>query len=77
MKACNRVGLIRAGFSEEAREIIKRIYKIFYRRGLTVPNALKVIREELPQTPEVVGFLDFCNNTKRGVVSANCNDRHA
>ena len=77
VKTCNRVGLIRAGFTEEAREMIRQIYKIFYRRGLTVPNALKVIREELPQTPEVVEFLDFCANTKRGVVSANCNDRHA
>ena len=31
-------------------------------------NALEKIRTELPQTPEVVEFLDFCANTQKGVV---------
>ena len=77
VRGCNRVGLIRAGFSEESREIIKRIYKIFYRSGLIASKALEAIRTELPQTPEVLEFLDFCAHTKKGVVSGSCSDRHA
>lgn len=71
VKTINLVGLKRAGFSEEAIRNIKNIYKIYYRSGLMAGNALEKIRTELPQTPEVVEFLDFCANTRKGVVGPN------
>ena len=77
VKTYNRVGLERAGFSEEARENIKRLHRIYYRSGLIASKAIEAIRTELPQTPEVLEFLDFCANTKKGVVSAHSSSRHA
>jgi UDP-N-acetylglucosamine acyltransferase len=77
VKGYNRVGLERAGFSAEARENIKRIHRIYYRSGLITSKAIETIRAELPQTPEVLEFLDFCANTKKGVVGAHNNGRHA
>ena len=68
VKGINRVGLSRAGFSEEAIRNIKNLYKIYYRSGLIVSKAIEKIRTELPQTAEVVEFLEFCKNTKKGVV---------
>ena len=69
VRSINRVGLMRAGFSSEAISNIKHILRIYYRSGLIPGKALEAIRSELPQTPEVVEFLDFCASSKRGVVS--------
>ena len=77
VKTINRVGLSRAGFSDEALRNIKDIYKIYYRSGLNAGQALEKIRTELPQAPEVVEFLDFCANTKKGVVAPNREGRRS
>ena len=77
VKTINRVGLSRAGFSEEAMKNIKDLYKIYYRSGLNAGQALEKIRTELPQAPEVVEFLDFCANTKKGVVAPNREGRRS
>ena len=77
VKTINRVGLSRAGFSEEAQRNIKDLYKIYYRSGLNASQALEKIRTELPQAPEVVEFLDFCANTKKGVVAPNREGRRS
>lgn len=77
VKTINRVGLSRAGFSEEAQRNIKDLYKIYYRSGLNAGQALEKIRTELPQAPEVVEFLDFCANTKKGVVAPNREGRRS
>jgi len=70
VKTINRVGLMRAGFSSETIEVIKHIHRIYYRSGLSPVNALAKIRTDLPQIPEVLEFLDFCANTKKGVLAA-------
>ena len=77
VKGINRVGLSRAGFSAEAINNIKDLYRIYYRSGLNSGNALEKIRTELPQTPEVIEFLDFCANTKKGVVAPNREGRRS
>ena len=77
VKTINRVGLSRAGFSEVAQRNIKDLYKIYYRSGLNAGQALEKIRTELPQAPEVVEFLDFCANTKKGVVAPNREGRRS
>lgn len=70
VKMINKVGLQRAGFSSEAITNIKNIFKIFYGGTLGPGAALAKIQEELPPTPEVLEFIEFCKSSKRGVISA-------
>ncbi|MBR2873756.1 MAG: hypothetical protein IKB99_09685 [Lentisphaeria bacterium] len=76
-KTINRVGLSRAGFSAEAINNIKNLYKIYYRSGLNATQALEKIKQELPQAPEVVEFLDFCANTQKGIIAPNREGRRS
>ncbi len=72
VKNVNILGLRRSGMTREAIKAIRSIYKIFYKRALSVPNAIKTIKEELPQLPEVKEFIDFVeNSSKRGVISSS------
>ena len=75
-KMINKVGLQRAGYTSEQISIINPIFRIYYRSGLIASAALEKIRTELPQTTEVKEFLDFCANSKKGVVAGNANDGH-
>ena len=77
VKTINKVGLTRAGFSAEAINNIKNLYKIYYRSGLIAGKALEKIKAELPQTPEVVEYLDFCANTKKGILAPNREGRRS
>lgn len=70
VKMINKVGLQRAGFSSEAITNIKNIFKIFYGDNLGPGAALAKIQAELPPTPEVLEFIEFCKASKRGVISA-------
>ena len=71
VKMINLIGLKRAGFSAESISIIKQIFRIYYRSNLIPSLALEKIRTELPQTPEVLEFLEFCATSKKGVVPGN------
>ncbi|MGE4565221.1 MAG: acyl-ACP--UDP-N-acetylglucosamine O-acyltransferase [Victivallaceae bacterium] len=70
VKMINLIGLKRAGFAEETITVIKHMHRLYYRSGLAPSNALKAIREELPQIPEVLEFLTFCETSKKGVLPA-------
>ncbi|MBQ9786968.1 MAG: acyl-ACP--UDP-N-acetylglucosamine O-acyltransferase [Lentisphaeria bacterium] len=76
VKMINKVGLQRAGYTPEQINVVKQIFRIYYRSGLIPSAALEKIRTELPMTEEVREFLDFCANTKKGVVSGNANSGH-
>ncbi|MBO5991364.1 MAG: acyl-[acyl-carrier-protein]--UDP-N-acetylglucosamine O-acyltransferase, partial [Lentisphaeria bacterium] len=71
VKMINKVGLTRAGFSAEAIKNIKDMFKIFYMDNLGPAGAIAKIEAELPPTPEVLEFINFCKTSKRGVISAN------
>ncbi|MBI1869791.1 MAG: acyl-ACP--UDP-N-acetylglucosamine O-acyltransferase [Chlamydiae bacterium] len=64
----NLVGLQRGGVSPESVKEIKRLYKIFYRSGLNITNALKKIEEENFQSSEVKEFVEFIKNSPNGVL---------
>ena len=63
----NKVGLERNGVSEEAQTALRSAYKILYREGLTIPNALAKIEAELPPLPEVQHLLNFIRTSERGI----------
>lgn len=63
----NTVGLKRQGFSESTVLKLKKIYRIIFRIGLTVNEAIERVKAEVEQVPEVVRFIEFIQSSKRGV----------
>lgn len=66
-RTINKVGLERNGVSEEAQAALRQAYKILFREGLTIKNALARIEAELPRLPEVVHLVEFVQNSQRGI----------
>ena len=64
----NSVGLRRRGFSSETIDIIKRAYKIIFRRGLTVQLALEEVVPMQQDCPELIPLIDMLKNSSRGIV---------
>jgi len=65
----NHIGLRRAGISREERGRIKESYRILYRKGFNVRQAIAEI-DQLEPSPEVTSFLDFLRSSKRGICAA-------
>jgi UDP-N-acetylglucosamine acyltransferase len=63
----NRVGLKRYGFSETALAALKKTYRIIFRYGLTLNEAISRVQAEVEMVPEVVRFIDFIKSSQRGV----------
>lgn len=63
----NSVGISRAGIPIESRRLIKKAYKILYRSGLTLAEAVSVIEQEVDSCEEVEHFLRFLRNAQRGI----------
>ncbi|MEZ4650636.1 MAG: acyl-ACP--UDP-N-acetylglucosamine O-acyltransferase [Candidatus Eisenbacteria bacterium] len=63
----NTIGLQRRGFSEETQQVLRRLYRIFFRSPLLKDQALAQIREELPDIPEVRVFTEFVERSERGL----------
>jgi UDP-N-acetylglucosamine acyltransferase len=66
-RTINKVGLERNGVSEESQAALKQAYKILFREGLTIPNALSKIESTLPPLPELRRLADFVRASERGI----------
>ena len=66
-RTINKVGLERNGASAEAQAALKQAYKILFREGLTITNALARIEAELPMLPEVQHLVQFARTSERGL----------
>jgi UDP-N-acetylglucosamine acyltransferase len=66
-RTINKVGLDRNGVAEEAQTALKQAYKILFREGLTIPNALSRLETELPPLPEVRHLVAFARGSERGL----------
>ncbi len=66
-RTVNKVGLERRGVSEEAQASLKQAYKILFREGLTISNALIKIEADLPKSPELEHLLNFARTSQRGL----------
>jgi UDP-N-acetylglucosamine acyltransferase len=64
----NSEGLKRRGFTSEVILEIRRAYKVLYRQGLTVPEALAELNAKAAELPELKAFTDFIENASRGIV---------
>ena len=65
----NSVGLRRAGLSAAAREEIKQAYKLLYRSGLNVTQAVAEIKRQF-SSAEVLHLVKFIEASKRGIIDA-------
>ena len=63
----NKVGLERNGVSAEAQTALRQAYKILFRAGLTISNALEQIEKELPLLPELAHLVKFVRASERGI----------
>jgi len=63
----NSVGLKRNNFSQQALASLKKAYRIIFRIGLTLNEAIERAYAEVEQTPEVVHFLEFIKTSNRGI----------
>jgi UDP-N-acetylglucosamine acyltransferase len=63
----NAVGLKRRGFTDETVKVLKKAYKILFREKRTLADALKAIKTDLPQLPEIKHLVEFIEKNKRGI----------
>jgi UDP-N-acetylglucosamine acyltransferase len=64
----NIVGLKRHRFPLDVRAALSKAFKITYRLGLRLEDAIRVIEQEVEPHKEVLHWIDFCRNSKRGLV---------
>ena len=67
LRGLNRVGLKRYGFSDQALSALKKTYRILFRYGLTLNEAIERVQAEVEMVPEVETFIGFIKASSRGV----------
>jgi UDP-N-acetylglucosamine acyltransferase len=63
----NKVGLKRHGFSDSTLAALKKVYRIFFRIGITANEAIERARAEVDPLPEVLNFIEFIQTSERGI----------
>lgn len=70
VRAINKVGLERRGFSAEQLDRVKQLFRILFRDGLNRSQALERLRaHEAVQSPEFQTMLRFAEASERGLAS--------
>ncbi len=64
----NRVGLRRNGFSDSRIDAIRKAYRIVYREGLLLKDALKQLHGLADESEDVAQFTRFIEQSERGIV---------
>lgn len=64
----NTVGLRRRGFSSTSIDCLRRAYKIIFRKGLTVQQAVVELESIRLECPEVIPMLNALSQSTRGIV---------
>ena len=63
----NRVGLKRHGFPKATVDELKKAYRIFFRIGITLNEAIERAQAEVDHLPEVISFINFIKSSQRGI----------
>jgi UDP-N-acetylglucosamine acyltransferase len=66
-RTVNKVGMERNGISEEAQLALRQAFKLLFREGLTIPNALARVVQDLPSLPEIQHLVAFVRASGRGI----------
>jgi UDP-N-acetylglucosamine acyltransferase len=63
----NTVGLERHQISADIQRNLKKAFKILFRSGLTVKNAIEKAKQEIPPSQEIEYLLHFVSKSERGI----------
>jgi UDP-N-acetylglucosamine acyltransferase len=63
----NTVGLKRQGFTNQTVSLLKKAYRLIFRIGLTMNEAIERVSAEVEQIPEVISLVDFIKASERGI----------
>lgn len=66
-RTINKIGMERNGVLEEAQTLLRQAYKILFREGLTISNALEKIQKDLKPLPEIQYLVEFVRASGRGI----------
>ena len=66
-RTINKIGMERNGISETVQSALRQAYKILFREGLTIGNALVLLDKELPKVEEVQYLVQFVQSSQRGI----------
>ncbi len=70
VRGLNVVGLRRAGVGSAQRLALRQAYRLLFRSGLIMSDALRKVEEEVEPTEEVRILVDFIRTSRRGVSTA-------
>lgn len=68
IRGINKIGMERHGFTPETVRAVKEAYRLLYRKELNTKGAIAAIREQLQPLPEIVHFVEFLENSERGII---------
>ena len=63
----NKEGLKRHGFSQSSIKLLKKAYKVVYREGLLLKDAVKEMEPFENECPELRDFMQFIRESDRGI----------
>jgi UDP-N-acetylglucosamine acyltransferase len=66
-RTINKVGMERNDISGKAQTALRQAYKVLFREGLTIPNALAKIEKKFSTLPEVLHLINFVRASERGI----------
>ncbi len=64
----NIIGLKRNGFALKTRKELSKAYKLLYRSGLRLEEALNCIERQVEPLLEIQHWVNFCRDSKRGLM---------
>ena len=64
----NTVGLQRRGFAEETLNKLRQCYRLLYLSDLNTTQAVRRIREEVRNGPEIDSLIEFVESSQRGII---------
>ena len=66
-RTINKIGMERNGVSEKAQGALRQAYKILFRGGLTLRNAVVKVEKKLPGMEEIGHLVQFVRSSERGI----------
>ena len=64
----NRIGLKRHNFDYEIRKDLTQAYKLTYKSGLYLTEAIERIKSDITPSRFIEHWINFCHNSKRGLI---------